>query len=183
MPFEGLIEEARGGSELAARIIVERYQPHVLSVIRRKMHREMRQKFDSQDFAQAVWVSFFRDRDELLKASSPAQLIGYLAVMARNKLTDETRRRLNTQKHDIRREEQWLSDVNNTRVRAGDTPSHLAIAHETFEKLMEGNSERDREIAILRMSGENIQAIAELIGVSERTVSRVLERMQKDSDS
>ena len=182
MPFEGLIEEARGGCDLAAQIIVERYQPHVMQVIRRKMHRDMRQKFDSQDFAQAVWVSFFRNRDELLKASAPGQLIGYLAVMARNKLTDETRRRLNTKKHDIRREQQWLSEVNN-HVVAGDTPSHLAMAHETFEKLMEGCSERDREIAILRMSGENMQAIAELIGVSERTVSRVLARMENENEA
>ena len=183
MPFEGLIEEARGGSELAAKIIVERYQPHVLGVIRRKMHREMRQKFDSQDFAQAVWVSFFRNREALLQAEAPGQLIGYLAVMARNKLMDETRRRLNTQKHDIRREQEWLAEVNNCRVRSGDTPSHLAMAHEAWEKLMEGRSERDREIAILRMSGENIQAIADVVGVSVRTVSLVLTRMENESDS
>ena len=180
MPFEGLIQEARNGSDVAAKIIVERYQPHILQVIRRKMHRDMRQKFDSQDFCQAVWVSFFRNRDQLLEATHPAQLIGYLAIMARNKLLDETRRRLHTKKHDIRRERQLASDVGQ-KCSASDSPSHVAMAREAWDRIMKVSSARDREIAILRMRGEQIGTIAKQVGVSERTVSRVLTRLENES--
>lgn len=181
LPFEGLISEARNGSELAAKILVERYQPHVLSVIRRKMHRDMRQKFDSQDFVQAVWVSFFRNRGTLLEASDPGQLIGYLAAMARNKLLDETRRRLNTQKRDIRREQQLHPEINDAGARSDDTPSQVAMANEAWARLIGGASERDRKIVVLRRNGERIDDIAEQLGVSSRTIRRVLTKLEDES--
>ena len=181
LPFDALIAEARNGSDLAANIIVERYQPHVLHVIRRKMHRDMRQKFDSQDFLQAVWKSFFSNREELLEASDPRQLIGYLAAMAKNKLLDETRRQKNTQKRDLSREQPLHPDGRDTHAGREDTPSQVVMAQEALDRLIEGTSDRDRQIVLLKVNGEHINEIAKKFSVSSRTVRRVLARLEDGS--
>ncbi|MCA9151905.1 MAG: hypothetical protein KDA92_21530, partial [Planctomycetales bacterium] len=56
LTFSHLLEQVRQGSDEAAWDLVETYGPHVLRTIRRTLSREIRGKFDSDDFAQAVWA-------------------------------------------------------------------------------------------------------------------------------
>lgn len=180
--FSDLVAQARAGSDAAARVIVTRYQPYVLRVVRRNIAREIRGKFDSTDFVQAVWKSFFAHRDELLAVDDPDSLIALLAAMARHKIIDELRRRMATKKYNVRRETPLgqSNDVagggNEARV---DTPSKVAVAHEMFERLTEGQSARDRRILQLRMAGETNERIASELKISERTVRRVLVRLRR----
>jgi RNA polymerase sigma-70 factor (ECF subfamily) len=180
--FSDLMAQVRAGSEAAARIIVTRYQPYVLRVVRRNLAREIRAKFDSADFAQAVWTSFFAHREEFLAVSDPDGLIALLAVMARNKIVDELRRRLASKKHNVRRETS-LGELGNLATGAHsaslETPSKVAMAREVFQQLTEGQSARDRRILELRMAGETVDRIARELRISERTVRRALTRMQR----
>ena len=64
-------------------------------------------KFDSMDFVQSVWLSFFKNRAAIADFQTASQLVAFLATAARNKVCTESRRRLYTQKHDIRRECAW----------------------------------------------------------------------------
>lgn len=184
--FASLVAQLKEGSQDAAWNLVELYGPHILRVVRRTLSREIRPKFDSQDFVQAVWVSFFAHRDRLLDVERPEQLIGLLAAMARHKIIDEVRRRLDTQKHDVRRERS-MDDSNvvlrDTLASSDPTPSQIAMARERWNQLMTSQPDHYREIVSLRLAGETHQAIAEKLGISQKTVQRVLQRLLHGSDS
>ena len=85
--FATLVAQVREGSQEAAREMVEHYSPQILRVVRRSLCREIRNKFDSQDFVQAVWASLFTHREQLQEIETPAQLAALLGTMARNKAT------------------------------------------------------------------------------------------------
>lgn len=72
--------------------------------MRGRLPRMLRTQFDSMDFVQAVWQSFFAD----LRSSSSRQfenvhhLRCFLAGVARNKVYEEHRRLTRTKKHALR---------------------------------------------------------------------------------
>src|SRR5580700_6691182 len=102
--FRELIAGVRAGSEDAAWELVRRYAPHVQRVVSRMLKRRIRTMFDSVDFIQAVWASFFREPARIQSFDSADEIIGYLVNAARHKVYDELRRRLSTQKFDVGRQ-------------------------------------------------------------------------------
>ena len=182
--FGELLERARQGSDEAAWDLVEAYGPYVMRAIRRTLSREIRGKFDSEDFAQAVWASFFGSPEQYDGVTEPQQLVGLLAKMARNKVIDEMRKRFQTQKYAIRRE-QPLSDLADAprHLRSRDpTPSQFAIARERWVQLLHAQSDRDRQIIRFKLMGKTHRSIAQQVGVSEKTVKRVLDRLTEVAD-
>ena len=57
--FRELIALVRAGDQAASEALVHEYGSHIMRAVRRRMKRRMRDRFDSQDFAQAVWASVF----------------------------------------------------------------------------------------------------------------------------
>src|SRR5262245_25454950 len=132
--FAVLMRRLRDGSEEAAWELVEHYGSSVQRVIRRSLNEQMRSKFDSIDFVQAVWFSLFKERERFNSFQTPAQLSAFLMGMARNKLAHEQRRRMQTQKHDVRRE-QSADSVDQDREYLGSNsprPSQIAQARELW---------------------------------------------------
>src|SRR4051795_3013637 len=119
-----LLARIKEGDEGAARELLTRYEPKVRLVVRRQLPRLLRSRFDSLDFLQSVWGSFFRKiqtgPNDLMEEQN---LITFLAWAARNKVIDEYRR-AGTRKQDKRRE-QPLSGVGDAEagLAGGDTPS------------------------------------------------------------
>jgi RNA polymerase sigma factor (sigma-70 family) len=177
--FGELLERARSGSDEAAWDLVEAYGPYVLRTIRRTLSRELRGKFDSEDFAQAVWASFFSSPEQLNGVTEPQQLVGLLATMARNKVIDEMRRRFQTQKYAVRREQPLadLPDAPRKLASREPTPSQFAMARERWVQLIHEQPEQHRQVVRLKLMGRTHRAIAEQLGISERTVKRVLDRL------
>jgi RNA polymerase sigma factor (sigma-70 family) len=186
--FNDLLRRAREGSDEAAWDLVEQFGPYVLRTVRRTLSREMRGKFDSDDFAQAVWASFFGAPERLAEVTEPAQLVGLLATMARNKVIDEMRRRLQTQRYAVRREEPLgrASDSPRQLKSREPTPSQFAIARERFLRLLKAQPVQYQQVIRLRLMGKTNRDIAQELGVSEKTVKRVLDRLteatQDESD-
>src|SRR5712672_2107122 len=99
-----LIDRIQSGNEEAARELLERYESKVRLVVRRQLPRLLRSRFDSIDFLQSVWGSFFhRIRTGPNDLQEERNLIAFLAWAARNKVIDEYRRAA-SQKQDILRE-------------------------------------------------------------------------------
>ena len=120
-----------------------------------------------------------QDPDGSTTTSNEEQsLIAFLAWAARNKVIDEYRRAA-TQKQDIRREERLEAEGDTEdALAAGDTPSQLAQAHETYDRLRELLPEDRRVILELKAAGYSCREIGERLGMSERTVQRVLEDLR-----
>jgi DNA-directed RNA polymerase specialized sigma24 family protein len=91
--FHELMRQVRLGSEDAVRELLDLYGKHIIHVVRRRLHREMRSKFDSQDFVQAVWASFFTKPCLNASFENPKKLIVFLAEVASNKVIEEWRKR------------------------------------------------------------------------------------------
>ena len=182
--FELLMNQVRDGSDSAAWDLVEQYGPYVLRAVRRNIRHEIRAKFDSQDFAQAVWTSFFDCSNQMRQVERPEQLVRLLATMARNKVIDEGRKR-DTKRYCVKNETSMndLTHESNQGLKSKDpTPSQLAIVREKWEQVLDGQPSHYRRIAQLKLSGETNTAIAEKLGINEKTVRRVLKELFRGQD-
>lgn len=177
--FATLVELARTQSEDAARELVRRYGHHLLEVIRRRLHQRLRVQFDSADFVQAVWASFFALPPDKYQFDGPQALAAFLTNLARNKVVDAVRQRCQTLKNG-RHHELHLPDADSPALDAlpggGPTPSEIAIAREEWQRLLEHQPEHYRRILESLRAGLEPQDVAERLGVSERTVRRVATR-------
>ncbi len=143
------------------------------------LNSRLRNKFDSADFTQAVWASFFACPARWAGLRRPEQLIALLQRMARNKVVDEHRRRV-TQKYSVQREQRMPSWGIPDRMRSNQpTPSQMAIAREQWDRMLRAQPSRHREVLRLKAAGMTNRAIAERLEVSEKTVARVLQRLQR----
>ncbi len=171
------------GDEAAARELLARYESEVRLVVRRQLPRLLRSRFDSLDFMQSVWGSFFR---RVRTAEGPAEfedsrhLIAFLARAAKNKVIDEYRRAA-SQKQNMHREEPLWGEGGQPKEVPGaiDSPSQIAQAHEVLGRLRELMPEDRRQVLELKAAGLSSRDIGERLGISERTVQRVLEDLRR----
>ena len=178
--FRLLMGRIREGSHEAAWELVERYGRDVQRFVRRSLHRQLRAKFDSLDFVQIVWGSVFRNPEQLRTMERPEQLIAFLATLARYKVVDEVRRRMQTEKYDIRREQHTAGEslLNTTpSMSTIPSPSAVAIAKERWERLLAGQNEQVQAIVTRRLQGESFVEIANRLNIDERTARRAIERL------
>ena len=153
-------------------------------VVRRQLPRLLRSRFDSLDFLQSVWGSFFRRmRAGPGEFEDPRYLVAFLARAAKNKVIDEYRRAA-SQKQDMHREEPLWADGPRPRELAADidTPSEVAEAREAYGRLRELLPEDRRVILELKAEGLSSREIGERLGISERTVRRVLEDLRRRAE-
>jgi RNA polymerase sigma-70 factor (ECF subfamily) len=173
------------GDEGAARELLQRFEPEVRLVVRRQLPRLLRSRFDSLDFLQSVWGSFFRRmRDAPTDFEDSRHLVAFLARAAKNKVIDEYRRAASL-KNDMHREEPLWGDGRRPQEVADpiDSPSEVAQAHEVFDRLHALMPEERRTILELKAQGLSSRDIGGRLGVSERTVQRVLEELRRRMES
>jgi RNA polymerase sigma factor (sigma-70 family) len=180
--FAELMRLVQNGSQDAAWTLIERIGPHIRRVVERNFPSRLRSKFDTTDFVQAVWASFFYKRDEIASFDRPERLVAYLVGVARHKLIDESRA-ANAAKRDTRREVELVEDevASPTAARHGATPSEFAMARERWENLLAGQPALYQQIVFLKYRGNSNEAIAIELGINRRTVSRVLARLLENT--
>jgi RNA polymerase sigma factor (sigma-70 family) len=181
--FEALKRRVRDGCPEAVRELLDRYGPDILHVVRRRLHRKLRTQFDSVDFVQGVWASFFAmPRDAFQQFDTPQALQTYLAEMASHKVIDAFRQRFRTMKNNANGERSLDGSV------AGQahalparqpTPSQVASAREEWDRLLQGKPAHQQKILLLLRQGKTHEEIARELAVNERTVRRLLDRMRK----
>src|SRR5437764_11284884 len=102
--FNQLLHRVRGGESEAAFELVRRYESAIRVAVRTRLSDPaLRQQFDSVDICQSVLASFFvRAAAGQYDLHEPAQLVGLLTQMARNKLAMQVRSQ-HQQRRDVRR--------------------------------------------------------------------------------
>lgn len=178
--FQALLRQVQQGSHTAARELYDTYVEHVLRGVRARLWHRMRTRFDSQDFVQQVFASFFDEPKNLPDFETPEALVAYLLGMASNKVRTAGRR-LTAQRQDIHREER----IDATPAAAGPhpvsrdpTPSAVAVYHEEYGRLVEDQRPSVRRVVELRLSGKTFEEIAAELGIDERTARRAIKRLQ-----
>ena len=177
--FRKVIERVCAGSDEATWELIDTYGPHIQRVVRRKLNQKLRSKFDSLDFVQMVWASFFAEREKMAGFTEPDDLIRYLAKIAQRKLLQESRRCLRGQKHNLGRERALIEETEDetTYVRKSNTPSQIVMAKDRLEVMMRSRSDRDRQVVELRMQGLTFVEIGERLSINERTAREVIEKL------
>jgi RNA polymerase sigma-70 factor (ECF subfamily) len=140
----------------------------------------LRSRFDSLDFLQSVWGSFFRRMQAGPEVfEDPQNLVAFLARSAKNKVIDEYRR-ASSLKQDVRLEESiWEGARPRDLVADLDTPSEVAQAGEAYGRLRDLLPEDRHSILELKAEGLTNREIGARLGVSERTVRRVFEELRR----
>lgn len=181
--FLDLVSRARRGDPVAIAELLRVFERDVRQMVRLKLPRTLRSRFDSMDFVQAVWASFFADEDGPDRFDSPRHLRAYLAGVARNKVLEEYRKRTQTRKYDIGREEP-LYVLRGGRERPLEVPStepspsqHLQ-AEDRLAQLVAGRPPVEAQVVRLRQEGLTFEEIAQRTGLGERTVRRVIEGLK-----
>jgi RNA polymerase sigma factor (sigma-70 family) len=181
--FERLMRDVLQGSEQARRELVEVYGEHILRIVRRKLHMPLRRQFDSADFAQAVWASFFAASHERTAIRTPEELGHYLAKMAQNKVAEAFRNRLQTQKNDLNRERS-LDELGAGTFEASDprqaTPSQFAIADEKWERLLVGLNPTAQKVLMLLRSGYSHKEVSAMTGIHVKAIQRLVRKAKEN---
>jgi RNA polymerase sigma factor (sigma-70 family) len=185
MGFQATLQRAIAGSQDDIRRLIDEYGHCIQRVVRRRLDTRLRSKFDSIDFVQMVWASFFRDAARLERFGTPEEFVRFLVTMARNKVVDEERRRLMGARYNCSHDTSYDESENPAGTASGATPSQFAIAREELEKMVATESDRDREVIRLRISGASFVEISKALGINERTARRVIRRLagHKDEDA
>jgi RNA polymerase sigma-70 factor (ECF subfamily) len=178
--FRGLMERVLAGSPEAARELTQLYGPHLLRAVRLRMNKSLRPKFDSLDFVQDIWASFFADLPRGRSWGSPAELVAFLACLARNKVVETVRQRLHGQKYNVNREQpldEVIRDDSSAPEAQQPTPSEVAMGREEWERLLGRQPAVYRRVLLLLHEGKSPAAAAQEVGISEKTVRRVAEKV------
>lgn len=182
--FRDLMRRVGEGSEDAAWELVEEYGGYIRRAVRRVLNYKMRSKFDSLDFVQLVWKSFFRMGGEADRFERPAHLVKFLAGMAGNKVRMEVRRRLSTARYDVAREvplddllEEEEDDDDPEIVAREPGPMDVAIARERRERMLRDQPSHYRRIIELKLQGHTSGEIGQVLGLDGHTVKRFLKRL------
>jgi RNA polymerase sigma factor (sigma-70 family) len=177
--FAALIQQVREGSQTAWHELIAVYGEHILRVVRRKMHRALRTRFDSQDFVQAVWASFIAFVPERYDFDRPEELIAFLTQMAQNKVIEAVRQRILTQKYAASREiSMSLSCPAVARFEARQpTAEQILIAREEWQLLIERQPDDHQQMLLMLGGGRGQREVARELGLNEKTVYRVLRKL------
>lgn len=181
--FQLLVKAAQSGSAEAARELHDKYVKYVHKCVRNKMWRSLRTRFDSTDFVQQTWASFFTPGNRLPDFQSPQELIAFLQTVAQRKVLAAGRRQHN-QKADVALEQRIdeSSPIAGPHPPAHDpTPSSVAVYHEQYDRLVEQQVPEVREVAELRAQGNTFAEIAASLNIDESTARRFMRRIRRRS--
>jgi RNA polymerase sigma-70 factor (ECF subfamily) len=192
--FEGLMRRVREGCPGAAREVYDRYNPHVQRVVRRYLARRLRKQYDSLDFLQEIWASFFMTPADQYTFDRPADLINFLGRVATNKVVEAYRHRVQTAKHDITRElpighlppgdgPVVTSAVAAEPAGREPTPSQLTIAEERWQLMLRDQPPRCRRILELLRQGHTYREVSEQTGIHSKVIQRLVRKLGERVDA
>jgi RNA polymerase sigma-70 factor (ECF subfamily) len=182
--FTDLMGRARSGDPAAVRDFLERFEDEVRAMVRARLPRRLRPRFDSGDFVQAVWKSFFTESDSpRLEFENEAHLRGFLGAVVRNKVHEQHRRLTRTAKHNLAREEPlYVSrgdrEVPREVVSPDPSPSENVQEVDRLEQLVAGFGPREIQVLTLRRQGLTHAEVAARMGIHERSVRRIIEQFR-----
>jgi RNA polymerase sigma-70 factor (ECF subfamily) len=182
--FADFIRRIRAGDDRAAQELVDRYEPVIRREVRLRLQDPRLQGcFDWTDICQSVMASFFvRAASGEYDLEQPEQLLRLLVVMARNKLSHQTRKH-RAAKRDYRRLEArdpaYLDSPS-----ALPSPSRLVASRELLDEFRRRLSAEERMLADLRAEGFDWAEVATRLGgtpqARRKQLARALDRVEQE---
>jgi RNA polymerase sigma factor (sigma-70 family) len=183
MPPEvhSLLARARAGCPDAARELFDLFSPDILRIVRRKLRKEVRSVFDSFEFVLMTWEDFYAHAAQEDAFASPENLLGLLGRIARGKVAQVHRDYLDTAKRDLRRQqplEGLEAGGGPGPVALQQTPEQIVSARDHCDHLLQGLAPEYQQALIMLGEGYSHREIAERLGLNEKTLRRLLQRLR-----
>jgi RNA polymerase sigma factor (sigma-70 family) len=173
--FDRLMERVRAGCPQAAQEVFVRYGEQIRILIRRRLSQRLRPRYDSADFLQSVWGSFFVRADDYI-FRTPDDLVGFLATLAFRKVA-EAGRQLTLGKYDVSRQER-LGPESDAPPSREPTPSQVAIAEDQWQLILREQPPDYREALQMLRGGHTHREIADRLGLHPKTIQRIVDRLK-----
>jgi RNA polymerase sigma-70 factor (ECF subfamily) len=182
--FRDLMARLRRGDDAAAATVFQEFVARLIRLTRRQLATWIRRKVDPEGLVQSVYRSFFaRYQAGQFTVADWESLWGLLAVITLRKCVNQAEH-WQAARRDVGQEVKPTPESHSTVWQgvAGrePAPDEAAILAETLEQLVQGLSEREREILALHLQGWEIPEISRRVGRAERTVRRTLELARKE---
>lgn len=181
-----LLALAQRGDMKAIEDLISRLDPHLKLVVRRRLPRLLRRRYDSADFVQAVWASFLI-KEGLDDRFETTDAVGrYLGAAAGNKVLMAVRSHLETAARDMRLEvdiartgpdDSEAFSIGLVSRHAG--PASEALADDLRDTQAKSLPEELRTVLALREQGHSVVDIAKEMGLSTRSIERALAKLRE----
>lgn len=182
--FDDVMARLRVGDNEAATKVFQRFGGRLIELAQKQLKPQIRRKVDPEDVLQSAFRSFFvrQAAGEFQDLESWDSLWGALIVITLHKCVSRIRH-FRRARRDIEREagapataeptnDPWEGLIPDREP----TPEEAAILAETMEQLLTQFEGRNREALTHWLQGMPVPEISELVGCTERTVYRVLDR-------
>jgi RNA polymerase sigma-70 factor (ECF subfamily) len=172
-----LVELCRAGDGEAARQLFQCYVDRLVAVARRRLGAPLQSRVDPEDIVQSVFRTFFgrlkagkfqlEEQDDLCKLLVRITVHKTLRQVAYQKAA----------KRDPGHEEPGRDRLLELMAREPD-PEEAAAFMDQLQAFLAAQPAQDRRVIELRLQGYGTTEIAQQLGVVDRTVRRVLERIK-----
>lgn len=171
-----LLRRWREGSEDAATVLYKRYATRLQRMAERQTDAKMASRIDPEGIVQSMFRTFFRRvTDGQYQVAEGDDLWNLLLVMSLNKLRKEAARQ-RTAKRDIKKTQPLVEADQESRQT--DNQAFIVLKM-TINEVLENISDAEREIVKLRISGNEVNQIAEKTGRAKRSVERILHKFRQ----
>jgi RNA polymerase sigma-70 factor (ECF subfamily) len=187
--FVELVTRLRRGEDDAATEVFELYATRLVDLARSRLSNGMRRKLDPEDVLQSALKSFFVGvRKGKISLSDWDGLWTVLVVITLRKCRKQVVHYQRASR-DISREAygEWCRAFE--AIAREPSPDEAAQLIETLEEALLGFEDIDRQVLLLTLGGDKPIQVSSALGITQRRVYRVLERVrarllrQRDADS
>jgi RNA polymerase sigma-70 factor (ECF subfamily) len=168
----------RTGNEMAARELFDRYVNQVMRLARSHLSQPMARRVDAEDIAQSVFRTFFkRALEGQFQVEEEEDLCKLLARITVHKTLRQVAYHRRA-KRDTKAETGETQEALLNHLAGGPTPEDAVAFVDELEHFLSKLQPVERQILEMRMESHNNMEIAEKLGISDRKIRRLLERIR-----
>ncbi|HEY8505264.1 MAG TPA: sigma-70 family RNA polymerase sigma factor [Gemmataceae bacterium] len=176
-----LVARCRAGDQAAAQVLFDRFVERLLLLARRRISQRLASRVDPEDIVQSVFRTFFHrlkqdqfqfdDQDDLFKLLVRITVHKTLRQIAFHKAA---KRDPGMEAHQGENNQEMLAQV----LDAEPSPETIVTFMDHLEHFLSQLRPEDRQILELRLQGYSTEEIAQQLGLYDRKIRRVLERVR-----
>jgi RNA polymerase sigma-70 factor, ECF subfamily len=176
------LEALQAGDEDAARQLFDRYAEQLVLLARRRISQRLASRIDAEDIVQSVFRTFFhRAKQGQFHLEEPDDICKLLARITAHKTFRQIafHRRA---KRDASQETAQGDDAQDLLMKlmmAEPSPEEAAAFLDQLQHFLAKLEDEERRILELRMEGYNNVEIAHRLGISDRKIRRLMERVRE----
>jgi RNA polymerase sigma-70 factor, ECF subfamily len=183
--WERLIDGLKRGDERILREFHAKYGPLLHGIADSRLAPGMRSRFDADDVVQSTFRTFFRRaRIGCFQFEDNQRLWNLMCAITLTKLREKARFH-SRQSRSVRREQSVEGPGESAAARRSEIASSQPAPDDTvafadaFETMLSSLDETEQKLVDLKLQDLANDEVAEALGVSERTVRRMLNRLQE----